>query len=614
MIWKGLCMKLKSNRYLVLFAVIALVCLTAGIASAATVTNSITYQGKLTNAAGTPLTGIYSVTFTIYDASTGGTVLSTDTHSVTATNGLFTTSIAFTDSKVLDGRALWLGIKVGTDAEMTPRQEIRPVTYAMSLRPGAVINGTAATNPSLKIINTGDNSASLITGTTGTNSPALFANALGASPAVYALSPNNIGVYGSGKTGAYFTTNQGGAPSADHEAVNVTTEYDHNPGIGILTKGAYSNGVSIETRSINTDGVYVDAKGGTSAGVNAHMRGPDSVGLHTVAYSDDSTGVFAMAEGLNSRAMQAVTTRSSSPAIDVFTEGQYSDGVSIETRGFNTDGVYVDAKGESSAGVNAHMREADSVGLHTVAYSGNSYGVFVMAEGADSYGVYATTTNANSPAVYATASAANSRGVYAKSQQSEGVVGEAISAAGVKGYSTTKAGLWGVSDNDVGVYGDTVSGTYGVFTNDKMYAGAGIDAPNVDVAEFMPVTGDTGSGTVLVIGKGGVLSPSTQAYDTRVAGIVSTEPGVSLGIKPGGNDGEALIAVAGRVPCRVDASYGAIAEGDLLTSSPTPGHAMKAEPVTINGIELYRPGTVIGKAMESLTSGTGTIEVLVTLQ
>jgi len=103
----------KSNKYLVLIAVMTLVCLTAGIATAVPVTQSITYQGKLTNAAGSPLTGTYTLTFKLYDASTGGTTLSTDTHSVTATNGLFTTPIAITAPTLVDGRALWLGIKVG---------------------------------------------------------------------------------------------------------------------------------------------------------------------------------------------------------------------------------------------------------------------------------------------------------------------------------------------------------------------------------------------------------------------------------------------------------------------------------------------------------------------
>ena len=58
--------------------------------------------------------------------------------------------------------------------------------------------------------------------------------------------------------------------------------------------------------------------------------------------------------------------------------------------------------------------------------------------------------------------------------------------------------------------------------------------------------------------------------------------------------------------CKVDASYGAIRPGDLLTTSATPGHAGRAE--------NPRPGTILGKALESLESGTGLIRVLVTLR
>jgi hypothetical protein len=74
------------------------------------------------------------------------------------------------------------------------------------------------------------------------------------------------------------------------------------------------------------------------------------------------------------------------------------------------------------------------------------------------------------------------------------------------------------------------------------------------------------------------------------------------------------LAIAGRVLCKVDATYGAIAPGDLLTTSPTPGHAMRATPVNIEGVEFYRPGTILGKALESWTEGRGLIQILVTLQ
>ena len=146
-----------------------------------------------------------------------------------------------------------------------------------------------------------------------------------------------------------------------------------------------------------------------------------------------------------------------------------------------------------------------------------------------------------------------------------------------------------------------------------MYA-AQYDTGSSDIAEYFTVQEDPEPGTVMVIGEDSKLECTTTAYDTTVAGIVSTAPGVSLGTKEAGNAGEKLIAVAGRVPCKVDASYAPIKPGDLLTTSDTPGHAMKAQPVVIGGVEIYRPGTTLGKALEPLDSGTGVIEVLVTLQ
>jgi hypothetical protein len=66
------------------------------------------------------------------------------------------------------------------------------------------------------------------------------------------------------------------------------------------------------------------------------------------------------------------------------------------------------------------------------------------------------------------------------------------------------------------------------------------------------------------------------------------------------------------VPCKVIDENGPIERGDLLTSSSTPGHAMRASSVMLDGQEIQRPGTIIGKAVGSLASGTGIIEVFVT--
>jgi hypothetical protein len=184
--------------------------------------------------------------------------------------------------------------------------------------------------------------------------------------------------------------------------------------------------------------------------------------------------------------------------------------------------------------------------------------------------------------------------------------------------TTTGSGSQGVhvrSEQSTAIWAETnrSDNKYGVETPDIIRA-LSYETGASDVAEYIPVMGEVSPGTILVIGADGILQPSTIAYDTSVAGIVSTAPGISLGAKEGGNPGEQLIAVAGRVPCKVDATYGPIHPRDLLTTSDTPGYAMKAQPVNIGGVEIYRPGTTLGKAMGTLESGTGTIEVLVTLQ
>jgi hypothetical protein len=64
----------------------------------------------------------------------------------------------------------------------------------------------------------------------------------------------------------------------------------------------------------------------------------------------------------------------------------------------------------------------------------------------------------------------------------------------------------------------------------------------------------------------------------------------------------------GKVFCKIDARYAPIEAGDLLTTSDTPGHAMKAT----DPMKAF--GTVVGKALGSLENGTGLVPVLVALQ
>lgn len=118
-------------------------------------------------------------------------------------------------------------------------------------------------------------------------------------------------------------------------------------------------------------------------------------------------------------------------------------------------------------------------------------------------------------------------------------------------------------------------------------------------------------GTVMVLGEDGVLQPSQSAYDKRVAGVVSGagnyKPGIVLD-KQGSQPNRKPIALLGKVYCKVDASVAPVKVGDLLTTSPKPGHAMKAT----DRDQAF--GSVIGKALRPLHEGCGLIPILIALQ
>ena len=110
----------------------------------------------------------------------------------------------------------------------------------------------------------------------------------------------------------------------------------------------------------------------------------------------------------------------------------------------------------------------------------------------------------------------------------------------------------------------------------------------------------------------GELKPSSRSHDRTVAGIISgaggVHPGMLMGQRGSLADGEHPVALTGRVYCKMDAKYGPIEPGDLITTSDTPGHGMK-----VTDHDQAR-GAIIGKAMTRLSEGTGLVLVLVSLQ
>jgi hypothetical protein len=252
-------------------------------------------------------------------------------------------------------------------------------------------------------------------------------------------------------------------------------------------------------------------------------------------------------------------------------------------------------------------------------------------EGADSTGVWGDVKTGRG-VVGLAREGANSTGVWGRSDAGRGVVGESQgTGVGVAGFSEKGTAIRGETNSDsenavvgiakaaAGIYGESRAPTgwagffrgrvwvdHSITAYDLIVAGADC-AENFDIGE----ANDVEPGTVMVIGDEAFLKESDRAYDKRVAGVVSGagtyRPGLVLGRQE--SEGRRVpLALVGKVYCKVDADCGTVEVGDLLTTSPTPGHAMKAADV---GRAF---GAVLGKALAPLRAGRGLVPILVTLQ
>jgi hypothetical protein len=108
------------------------------------------------------------------------------------------------------------------------------------------------------------------------------------------------------------------------------------------------------------------------------------------------------------------------------------------------------------------------------------------------------------------------------------------------------------------------------------------------------------------------------ASDPGIVGIVTGVPPAAVSPSrdevAGRDMWEVPVATGGVVYCKADATYGPIRLNDLLCASATPGQAMRAQPTLVNGFPMVPSGTILGKALEPLESGTGLIKVLVMLR
>lgn len=266
------------------------------------------------------------------------------------------------------------------------------------------------------------------------------------------------------------------------------------------------------------------------------------------------------------------------------------------------------------------------------ATSGNTFGVRGVNNSSGGTGVYGwagSSTSGTDGRPYGVMGYSNSgHGVYGVTLGDwnwiSGVYGEANMdhANGVTGWNTVGGpGVYAWSETGTGIIaksGGNIFRGYDIDPSENLrfnvtnagnvYADGTYSSPASDFAEMLPAVDGLEPGDVLVVGPDGQLLRSSSSHDTSVVGVYSTQPGFIGGSdEEMENPGDVPLAIVGVVPVKASAENGPIAPGDLLITSSTPGHAMRAgsNPAV---------GTVIGKALESLEEGTGVIQMLVTLQ
>lgn len=263
----------------------------------------------------------------------------------------------------------------------------------------------------------------------------------------------------------------------------------------------------------------------------------------------------------------------------------------------------VSSPGSKAAGVKGWVHAGDlGIGVFGLHEGG---GKGVRGESNSGVGVYAqsggsTNDNAALVAENTNQSTAGGNAIYAKNNSNSPTI-----VAENKGGGSIFVALGSNGNTTFAVRNDgTVSAPVIEITGGSDFAERFTTSPDIGKVE---------PGMLMVIDEAnpGHLKISQGAYDSKVAGIVSGAGGVNPGMTLRQDqvlDGDAVVAIAGRVYVRAEALTMPINPGDLLTTSQLKGYAMKASDRT------RMSGAVIGKAMTGLNNGTGLVLVLVNLQ
>ncbi len=298
--------------------------------------------------------------------------------------------------------------------------------------------------------------------------------------------------------------------------------------------------------------------------------------------------------------------------------GVYGESIGTGVWGKSKTWMGVYGSSESTVGGNGVMGEHLGGGAGVYGKSASGTGVFGEATGTAVWGqshtwmgVYGLSESTTGGAGVMGEQKGGGAGVIGKSGSGNGGYFESAQGEGVRGISHNPNHGAVVGLNDAGGDAGFFAGPVTIQGNAKI--SGDVLLTGADCAEDFAIGTETcvDPGTVMVLGEDGDLVPSQRAYDKRVAGVISGageyRPAIILDKQQTAGIRQP-VALVGKVYCKVDAHYSPIEVGDLLTTSPTTGHAMKAADATKSH------GSVIGKALKPMAGGQGLLPILISLQ
>jgi hypothetical protein len=360
----------------------------------------INYQGYLTDDEGNPINGNLEMTFSVYEFDTGSSPLWTETHSsVTVTDGLFNVllgSINPINASHLTGRNSYLGIKVGSDPEMTPRQQIVSVAYAHRCH---IADTLDAWDSSAFVMVTGGTMTGdlYIDGKIGigTTTPGDFKlNVQGGSNNGIYVSGNSTGIYAGGSYAGLHGESSTGAGvrgwSDSQMGVEGRNSDSNNYGqLGTNAYGVYGSAPSSFGRGVYGEGSWCGVYGEHNTSGNYGQLGTDDEGVygeHSISNNygrlgTSNEGVF----GFSSSGIGVIGHSTSGRGVfGGCDEGYGVYGYSKEKTGVNGWGSEIGTRGSSENGTGVHGWSTNGTGVHGY---GGTYDFYADGPGTN-YGAF----------------------------------------------------------------------------------------------------------------------------------------------------------------------------------------------------------------------------------